>query len=159
MTMQWHGPQSHLREWVEVSRGARTAFTWIASNPLISKSILSLLMGYSDAYSYPLVKELEDAELLSSVRLGGVRGKADRLFIAPYGRQFLSSADRSWQEDGGRSLLLARFPVTEALQLAAASVEGMGKLIRFNWYQGLAWDVAIRFEKGLVLSHAGNRGI
>ena len=150
MQMPWQEPRSQLPDWVPVSQGAKEAFSFIGSCPLISKPDLSNLMGYDAPYSYPLVKELADSGLVTSVPLGGVSARADRLYVPPYGRQFLTVADRSWQDDGARSVLLSRFPVAETLPLAASSVEGMGRLLSFNWYQGMAWDAAARYETGFV---------
>ena len=150
MQMPKQEPRSQLPDWVPVSPRAKEAFPFIASCPLISKPALSSHMGHDDPYSYPLVQELTDSGLVASVTLGGVSGKADRLYVPPYGRQFLTAPDRSWQDDGARSLLLSRFPVAETLPLAASSVQEMGRLLSFNWYQGMAWDAAARFENGFV---------
>ena len=148
---RWQPPVSLLPEWIKVSPGVKEAFPFIASNPLISRGNLSLLMGRSKPYFYPLVDDLVHAGLVATVRLGCLTQKADRLFVTPYGRQFLTASDRSWQDDGGRALLLARFPVTEALPMAASRVTGRGRLLSFNWYQRFAWDAAARFENGFVL--------
>ena len=151
MQTAWQEPRSQLPDWVPVSQGAKDAFPFIAGASLISKPALSRLMWHAEPYSYPLAKELEDSGLVESVPLGGVTGRADRLYVPPYGQQFLTVADRSWHDEGGRSLLLSRFPVAETLPLAASSVEEMGRLLTFNWYQGLAWDAAARYETGFVL--------
>ena len=151
MQMAWQEPRSQLPDWVPVSQGAKDAFPFIAGASLISKPALSYLMWHDSPYSYPLVRELADHGLMEYVLLGGVSDRAERLFIPPYGQQFLTVADRSWHDEGGRSLLLSRFPVAETLPLAASSVEEMGRLLTFNWYQGLAWDAAARYETGFVL--------
>ena len=138
MQIPWHEPRSQLPDWIPVSQGAQEAFSFIGSCSLISKPALSYLMWHDSPYSYPLVRELEDHGLVESVLLGGVSDRAERLFIPPYGQQFLTVADRSWHDEGGRSLLLSRFPVTETLPLAASSVEEMGRLLRAypkNWWK------------------------
>ena len=151
MQMRLNNPTSELPDWIEVSPAAKTLFSRMAGTPLSSKPAVSKLMGHSDPYSNPLMDELAGAGLVASVPLGALTDRADRYFMSPFGLQFLSPADRCWHVEGGRALLLARFPVTEALPLAACSVEGMGNLRSFNRYRGFAWEASALFDEGLVL--------
>ena len=108
-------PNSELPRWMQVSQPARKLFTRIAGTPLASGPVLSQMEGHDAPYASPYLKELEGSGLVSSVRLGGVTDPAARCFVEAYGREFLRYSDRCWHDDGGRALLLERFPATEIL--------------------------------------------
>ena len=126
-------PNSELPRWMQVSQPARKLFTRIAGTPLASGPVLSQMEGHDAPYASPYLKELEGSGLVSSVRLGGVTDPAARCFVEAYGREFLRYSDRCWHDDGGRALLLERFPATEILPLAAMSINEMGRFREFQW--------------------------
>ena len=149
--LQWNMPRSELPPWMEVSPQAKDMFTRIAEMPLGSVPGLSQISGHDAPYAYPIVTELQDAGVVDLVTLSCLTDQSTRLFASAYGRTFLIGEDICWHQDGGRAYLLDRFPVTEALPHAAASITKMGRLTRFHWFKGVAWDAAAHYEDGWAL--------
>ena len=90
---------------------------------------------------------------MASDELGANSDTVARYYISGQGRQYLRYEDRCWHEDGGRALLLHRFPVAVALPKAASwlNTEKLGGLTRFHYYRGAAWDAAADYQNGFAL--------
>ena len=140
-----------LPPWDKVSHQARELFDFMAGTPLVSGSVLSGMLRRPAPYSYPLLRQLTDAQVVSSVGLGAGIDRAQRHSISAYGQQFLSSAAGAWHEDWALAYLLERFPAVDFVYEAAASVRDMGRLSRFQWYKGAAWDAVAQYEDGWAL--------
>ena len=152
--MQRHDiPTSVLPDWINVSRNAKELFSLMAGAPLVSGTVLSEMRRKASTYAFPYLKELREAGLVASDELGANSDKAASNYISGQGRQYLRYEDRCWHEDGGRALLLHRFPVAEALPKAASwlNTEKLGGLTRFHYYRDAAWDAAADYQNGFAL--------
>lgn len=149
--LQWNMARFEPPPWIELSPQAREIFSRIVGTSLISGPALSQMLDHDAPYAYPFLEELQDANLLTSVELGGLTGKSEMFYVSAYGRTFLVGEDVCWHQDGGLAFLLDRFPVTEVLPLAAASMTKMGNLTRFHWYKDVAWEAEAVYENGWAL--------
>ena len=133
-----------------LSEGAHKVAEVLAELPLASAQDLIAVMRCKPATLYRRLKELRDASLGDSVKLGWTRERTDRLFFTDEGIAKSGRSPISWHDQGHRCRLLERFPSVEWFYPMVGSVEGMGQFKAFQWVEDKGLDAAAEFQDGWV---------
>ncbi len=100
------------------------------------------------------MKELEQAGLISSAKLGGsalAAKPAARWFFTDPAIKLFGELLPTRHEEGNRSVLLERFPAPDWFYRVAAEITHFGKCEGFLWLDDVCIDAAVLYENGWVV--------
>ena len=78
---------------------------------------------------------------------GATRGRSIRWWVTQKGLDEIRLGGLAWQQPWALSQLLARLPPVEWFYQVAGSITSMGALQSFQWFSGMSWDAAVRYER------------
>ena len=139
--------QEALRR-LPVSEHARSLLPAVVEFPLGNAADLALVSGRDHSNVYPRLWELHGAGLVGCESLGATRGRSIRWWVSQKGLDEAGLGGLAWQQPWALSQLLARLPCVEWLYQVAGSLTSMGGLQSFQWFTGVSWDAAVRYERG-----------
>ena len=141
--------QEALRR-LPVSEQSRALLPAVVEFPLGNAAGLALVSGRDHPNVYPRLWELHGAGLVGCEPLGATRGRSTRWWVTQKGRvsMRLVLGGLAWQQPWALSQLLARLPPVEWFYQVAGSITSMGALQSFQWFTGVSWDPAVRYERG-----------
>ena len=122
----------------------------LAELPLASASDLAAVMGCQPAVLYHPLRKLREAGLVDSVTLGCTRERTARWFFTDAGMAKMERDPISWHDEAHRCRLLELLPSVEWFYPVVGSVEGMGRLVAFQWVVDQGFDAAAKFENGWI---------
>ena len=146
----------------KISRVSEIVLEAAIDRPWASASDLAGATHLAVPHVHRALKELEKAGILAPFKDSS---GAELRLSASYMRVTRWRLINAWPErldaplhqDWGLAHLLQRFPLVERFYPAANQLQddsgedqkqGLGRLIRFSWFQGAPWDAAARYEKG-----------
>ena len=131
-----------------VSPRARHVASVVWLESLVSPGEIAMALGWSIDRVYPAVRELRDAGLVASARLGASGHPAERLWLTQKALEDTEAPTPNWHEEWGRCRLLERLPLATSFYRVAGSVKEMGRMLDFRWLSGMSMDAAVRYECG-----------
>ena len=131
-----------------VSEHARSLLPAVVEFPLGNAADLALVSGRDHSNVYPRWWELHGAGLVGCESLGATRGWSTRWWGTQKGLDEIRLGGLAWQQPWALSQLLARLPPVEWFYQVAGSITSMGALQSFQWFTGVSWDAAVRYERG-----------
>ena len=112
---------------------------------------LAGVMSPGHELMYRRLWQLSDRGYVAKVELGATRPQVARWRILPEGRDILAPPDSIWHLDWSLARVLEMVPQMEWFYRAVAEQSPeLGKLVRFRWFRGAAWDAAALYEHGWV---------
>ena len=139
-----------LSEDLVVSKSERRVLDVLVELPLCSVSDIAGVLGCQASTLYRPLSELQSAGLADSVMLGCTMKRTSRWFLTDDALRGLGRLGSSWHEEVGRCRILERLPAAEWFYHVVGTLEGLGKLESFEWFEGRCFDAAARFEYGWV---------
>ena len=133
-----------------VSRRAGNLAALLAHLPLASASDLAGLDGGRVEGVYGKLWELHRGGFAENCLAGWTRPRVNRWWLTKAGLEGLGILDATWQDEWGRCNLLERLPMVEWFYRAASYIRGYGRLVAFQWLNGMSLDAAVRYERGWV---------
>lgn len=118
------------------------------SFPLINVRDLARIRHEDVKKLYREIWILQSKKLVEPVRLGRTRGRSIRFYLTGEGLASINEEGTSWHEPGQLCALLDRFPLVEWFYDVAGTYEGMGRLEKYQWIDGLGFDAAVLYERG-----------
>ena len=119
--------------------------------PYAGAKELAGVMSLGHELMYRRLWHLADRGYISNLNLGATRPQVARWRILPEGRDLLAPPDNIWHLDWSLARVLEMLPQLETFYRAVAEQSPkLGKLVRFRWFRGVAWDAAALFEHGWV---------
>ena len=139
--------QEALRR-LPVSEHARSLLPAVVEFPLGNAAGLALVSGRDHSNVYPRLWELHGTGLVGCESPGATRGHSIRWWVTQKGLDEIRLGGLAWQQPWALSQLLARLPPVEWFYQVAGSITSMGALQSFQWFSGVSWDAAVRYERG-----------
>ena len=100
---------------------------------------------------YRRLWHLAERGYVAKVPLGATRPVVSRWHILPAGRDILPAPDHIWHLDWSLARILEIVPQLEWFYRAVSQQSpSLGKMVRFRWFRGVAWDAAALYEHGWV---------
>ena len=118
--------------------------------PLASASDVSGLLNGDVSGAYARLWELHGAELVECHPLGATKSKVNRWWVTEHGLDALGLGGLAWQQPWTLGQVLDRLPSAEWFYNLAFSMRGLGEFRNFQWFTGISWDAAARYDRGWV---------
>ena len=122
----------------------------LIDTPLASARDIAGMLGRSLTMVYRALRSLRDEGLVESVSLSWYLDSVQRWRFTPKGLRDLFGHRLSWHDEWALCRLLDRLASLEAFYQVAGWMQDMGRLIDFQWLEGLGIDAAVRYEGGWV---------
>ena len=118
--------------------------------PLASASDVSGLLNGDVSGAYARLWELHGAELVECHPLGATKSKVNRWWVTEHRLDALGLGGLAWQQPWTLAQVLDRLPSAEWFYNLAFGMRGVGEFRNFQWFTGISWDAAARYDRGWV---------
>ena len=133
-----------------LSEGAKALMPSLVELPLASASDVSGLLNGDVSGAYARLWELHGAGLVECHPLGATKSKVNRWWVTEHGLDAVGFGGLAWQQPWTLSQVLDRLPSAEWFYPVAFSLKSLGELRNFQWFTGISWDAAARYDRGWV---------
>ncbi len=133
-----------------ISEGTLRVLEKVLPMPLASASDMASVLGRGATAVHAGLRELRGAGLVRPVALGCLQSRVQRFHLTESALEGMELTGTTWHQPGCLARLLERMTAVEWLYPAAAAINGLGRLTDFQWVDGVAFDAAVRYERGWV---------
>ena len=133
-----------------LSEGAKALMPSLVELPLASASDVAGLLNGDVSGAYARLWELHGARLVECHPLGATKSKVNRWWVTEHGLDAVGFGGLAWQQPWTLSQVLDRLPAAEWFYHVAFNMKGLGELRNFQWFTGISWDAAARYDRGWV---------
>ena len=142
---------SLVRSGLEYSSLTRSIVGLMQGAPLVSARDLAGMLGRDIHSIYRCLHHLRDDGLVDSCSLSWYSDSVLRWYFTPHGRGVFFPYRVTWHEDWGLCRLMERLASLEAFYRLSSLVQGMGRMLEFQWLDGVGVDAAVRYEEGWIV--------
>ena len=133
-----------------LSDGAKALMPSLVELPLASAGDVAGFLNGDVPGAYARLWELHGSGLVDCHPLGATKAKVNRWWVTEHGLDVMGLGGLAWQQPWTLSQLLDRLPSAEWFYHVALNVNGLGELRNFQWFTGISWDTAARYDRGWV---------
>ena len=118
--------------------------------PLVSARDLAGMMHRKIHTVYHCLHRLRDDGIVDSCSLSWYSDGVLRWHFTEDGRRKLFPYRMTWHDDWGRCRLLERLASLESFYHLVSLVQGLGRMLEFQWLDGAGVDAVVRYEDGWI---------
>ena len=134
----------------QIEEGARRVLSAVEARPLVTARVIAESEGRDYSGVSRWLRVLHSEGLVESVSLGCTNPLSEYHYLSEIGQEYLGVAGSTRHQPANLILLLDRLTSVEGLYPAAASVKALGRMMEFQWLDGVSFDAAVRYEYGWV---------
>ena len=134
-----------------ISTAAADVLGSVTRMPLCSASDIAADLGRDVSGVHGALRDLQDKYLVVPENLGCLGPRVDRYHLHPGYLEFAGLTGATRHQPGNLLGSLQRLPLVETLYPGFITVDALGRVSRFEWFDGAAFDAVVECERGWVL--------